>query len=226
MFSCRPLRSRRVCALLLLCLILGLPACVRRPVFPGITPAPTVAVPAPTFEAASARARDLLQSLRRRDYAAAYATFDASMKGAISAARLAAVWEGLLAQGGDYQETTAVKTAAQVPYVAVILTLRLEKALIDMRVVVDTNSGLVSGLFFTPASGAPTAAASDNYAAPAYVDSRVFTDKEVTVGSGEWAQPGTLSLPRGDGPFPAVVLVQPQAGTSSMSRISRLAKRL
>jgi fermentation-respiration switch protein FrsA (DUF1100 family) len=30
----------------------------------------------------------------------------------------------------------------------------------------------------------------------------------VVVGSGEWALPGTLTLPKGDGPFPAVVLVQ------------------
>ena len=27
------------------------------------------------------------------------------------------------------------------------------------------------------------------------------------VGVGEWVLPGTISMPRGDGPFPAVVLV-------------------
>src|SRR4051794_11541515 len=34
-----------------------------------------------------------------------------------------------------------------------------------------------------------------------------FTEEPVVVGSGEWALPGTLTLPTGTGPFPAVVLV-------------------
>ena len=34
-----------------------------------------------------------------------------------------------------------------------------------------------------------------------------FQEIEVKVGEGEWALPATLSLPKGDGPFPAVVLV-------------------
>jgi hypothetical protein len=39
------------------------------------------------------------------------------------------------------------------------------------------------------------------------VDPSAFTETEVTVGSAPWALPGTLSMPRGEGPFPAVVLV-------------------
>ncbi len=34
-----------------------------------------------------------------------------------------------------------------------------------------------------------------------------FQERQVTVGSGEWALPGTLMLPDGAGPFPVVVLV-------------------
>ncbi len=45
------------------------------------------------------------------------------------------------------------------------------------------------------------------YEPPSYVDTSAFTESEVTVGSGEWALPGTLSMPVGEGPFPAVVLV-------------------
>lgn len=42
---------------------------------------------------------------------------------------------------------------------------------------------------------------------PPYADRATFAEQEVVVGSGEWALPGTLSLPNGAGPFPAVVLV-------------------
>ncbi|MEW6554144.1 MAG: alpha/beta hydrolase [Actinomycetota bacterium] len=43
--------------------------------------------------------------------------------------------------------------------------------------------------------------------APDYADPGSFTEQEVTVGNGEWSLPGTLTMPGGDGPFPAVVLV-------------------
>ncbi|WP_280419257.1 alpha/beta hydrolase family protein [Nocardia carnea] len=42
---------------------------------------------------------------------------------------------------------------------------------------------------------------------PAYADPESFVEQEVTVGSGPWAVPGTVALPRGEGPFPAAVLL-------------------
>jgi dienelactone hydrolase len=42
---------------------------------------------------------------------------------------------------------------------------------------------------------------------PAYSKADTFTDRPVTVGEGEWKLAGTLSVPNGAGPFPAVVLV-------------------
>jgi len=69
--------------------------------------------------------------------------------------------------------------------------------------VVFNKDGKISGLNFQPAA-TPTPAA---YIQPAYVDTSKFTEEEVTVGSGKWALPGTLTLPTGKGPFPVVVLV-------------------
>ena len=37
---------------------------------------------------------------------------------------------------------------------------------------------------------------------------RLFREVDVTVGEGQWALPGTLTLPNGSGTFPGVVLVQ------------------
>ena len=42
---------------------------------------------------------------------------------------------------------------------------------------------------------------------PPYVDSEAFTEREVTVGRGEWSLPGTLSVPLQGDLHPAVVLV-------------------
>jgi dienelactone hydrolase len=45
------------------------------------------------------------------------------------------------------------------------------------------------------------------YQPPAYVNPAAFSEKDVLVGTGDKALPGTLTMPMGNGPFPAVVLV-------------------
>src|SRR5262245_54922188 len=67
--------------------------------------------------------------------------------------------------------------------------------------VVFSDDGKVSGLQFTP-SGPP-----GEFKPPAYVKRDAFKEVEVQVGAGEWALPGTLAVPAGAGPLPAVVLV-------------------
>jgi len=45
------------------------------------------------------------------------------------------------------------------------------------------------------------------YMAPGYDDSTKYTEKAVIIGDGKWKLPGILTMPKGDGPFPVVVLV-------------------
>lgn len=42
---------------------------------------------------------------------------------------------------------------------------------------------------------------------PAYADASKYTETEVVLGTAPWQLPGTLTMPAGEGPFPAVVLV-------------------
>ena len=46
-----------------------------------------------------------------------------------------------------------------------------------------------------------------DYPPPAYADAAAFEETEVVIGEAPWALGGTLTLPHGPGPFPAVVLV-------------------
>jgi len=138
-----------------------------------------------------------------RDFAGAAGKFDSVMLSALPEAKLEETWDTIVAQVGAYQERLGDPVVERVDrYERVTIPLKFEKAVLDMQVVVDSTTGLIGGLFFVPSQHA-----SPPYTAPDYVDLDSFEEQDVTVGSGEWALPGTLTIPKGVGPFPAVVLV-------------------
>jgi uncharacterized protein len=71
-------------------------------------------------------------------------------------------------------------------------------------VVSVTDDGWLAGIQLAPASAAKPAGP---WEPPPYADPGKFEEQDVTVGSGPLSVPGTLSLPRHDGPLPAVVLL-------------------
>ena len=81
-----------------------------------------------------------------------------------------------------------------------LVTCQFEKAKLDVKVVFN-RSRQISGLFFVPARSAA------EYQRPTYADPSTFQEREVQVGTRPWALPGTLTIPVGNGPFPAIVLV-------------------
>lgn len=134
--------------------------------------------------------------------AAAWDTFDPTMRAAMPRETLAQVWQGLTQQMGAFRGQKGVRVAREMGLDAAYVTCEFEKAAVDIKVVYN-DRGLVSGLWITPVEQAREPV----YTAPAYVKADSFDEKEVTVGSGDWALPGTLSMPRGKGPFPAIALV-------------------
>jgi dienelactone hydrolase len=109
-------------------------------------------------------------------------------------------WLQLIGQVGAFQEIRTSRAVERQDNRIVTVTCQFEKAPMDIYVIFN-SSGQIAGL---NVQLAPTASP---YNPPAYVHPAAFHEVEVTVGSGEWALPGTLSMPEGAGPFPAVVLV-------------------
>lgn len=81
---------------------------------------------------------------------------------------------------------------------------------------IKNTEGLILLVFFLQALAAcgqqqdhakAAAKAQSEYQAPDYVDTSSFSEKELVIISDSIALPATLTLPDGDGPFPAVVLV-------------------
>lgn len=84
-------------------------------------------------------------------------------------------------------------------------TLLYEAKNMPFEVVIRFNKqGQIDDFFISP-FGPST---STIYQKPNYDHKEKYVEHEVTVGEGPFALPGTLTLPKGEGPFPAVVLVQ------------------
>jgi len=129
--------------------------------------------------------------------------FTKTIQDATTPAQLLTVWGQLQEQYGTFENITTVRTTTQANYTNVFVTcLFSQQQTLDMEVTFD-EQGLVAGLHFVPTD------LSGDYRPPSYANESAFTERNVTVGEGTpWALPATLSMPNGDGPFPAVVLVQ------------------
>jgi dienelactone hydrolase len=171
--------------------------------------APPQATPIPTGQVVISAeritsAQEFVDLLVRGDYTTAEGKLDDQMKMALPHGKLEELWSSLQEQAGTFQQQTGVHTDQTKGYDVVFVTCQFEQTLLDVKVVMDA-SGKIAGLFFLPAL--PSTPEPSTYEPPAYAKTDSFQEQEVTVGSGEWALPGTLTLPVGEGPFPAVVLV-------------------
>ena len=149
-------------------------------------------------DATLAKGRALVALLVADKHADAVATFNATMAAALPADRLETTWNELVAQVGAFETIEAAHVVHQGRYATAVLTCKFASGRLDAKVSYD-EKGEVAGLHFAPVS-AP-------YGDASYVDRTKFDEREVSIGSGEWVLPGTLALPKGTGPFRAVVLV-------------------
>ncbi|MBM3944375.1 MAG: alpha/beta fold hydrolase, partial [SAR202 cluster bacterium] len=175
------------------------PTATTVPATPTRTPAPA-ATPTQTSgpqESLEELAVRLVTMMSEQRFSEVVAHFDATMSQVMPVSVTGQAWSQIQAQVGTFQrvERTQVTPAGQ--YMVVTVTTVFSGLPINIEITFDA-SRKVAGLFFKPA---------DEYAAPSYANETVFTETEVVVGSAPWKLPGTLTMPNGDGPFPAVVLV-------------------
>lgn len=152
-------------------------------------------------QAVTASAQQLVQNLVSKNYPAFMSSCSPEFVTALPADKLQGAWEQLQAQAGSWQSITGVRTQNYKQDVIVYVTCKFEKLSVDLQLSFNPLQQ-VDGFRFVPTQ------VTYEYQAPDYVKNGSFTETEVTVGTGTWALPGTLSVPAGTGPFPAVVLVQ------------------
>jgi fermentation-respiration switch protein FrsA (DUF1100 family) len=151
-------------------------------------------------------AEQLVDDLANGHTSAVFSTFDSTMQNAVNEEQLKNLWLQLEVQYGDFQNRLSSVTVLERGYTSVVVGLRFEKTDIGFKVAFDADFK-VGGLHLVAAPSATPAPTAIPYNPPDFIDPDSFTEVEITVGSGEWALPGTLTLPKGGSLFPVVVLV-------------------
>ncbi|OGF47752.1 MAG: hypothetical protein A2231_10815 [Candidatus Firestonebacteria bacterium RIFOXYA2_FULL_40_8] len=146
------------------------------------------------------KASELVNYLSAEKYSDCVKLFDKTMRMALPAYKLKETWKMIISQVGAFKERSEIRKEEIGKYTIVYVTCKFENIDLDAKVVLDKENN-VAGLFFVPSTKKSV------YNLPAYAKLDNFSEIEVIVGSGEWKLPGTLTVPKGSGPFPAVVLI-------------------
>ncbi len=169
-----------------------------------------------TEEPVVTQAQAVLDLLLNGDYAGVFDQFSPEVQAAFSADQLEEAWGQILGQVGAYQSLLGTRYEAETN--TGVLQLEFELFQLDLRLTFDT-AGKISGLYFV--QGTYAAPEAPTFEPPPYADEDAFTEIDVTINEGgDFPLPGTLSLPNGAGPFPAVILLSGSGSTDRDETVS------
>lgn len=128
------------------------------------------------------------------------ALFAPPLRAALTAEALQATWLAETAGSGPVTDLGQPSSEPLRPdLIRVSVPVVCERGQFTAVMSVDSD-GLLNGLRLAPL-------ACDPWVAPSYADPDAFEEHDVTVGVGALAVAGTVTVPRGNGPWPGVVLL-------------------
>ena len=152
-------------------------------------------------EAAAAIAREVAAELKAQDFPALESRFDEAMKAALPEAQLAVFWSQTLERAGALRTCGEPRTQVSAEFTLAFSPCTFEKQKAELRLTLRPD-GRIAGMFLAPETDARR-----DWTPPPYVVPAAFTEREATVASGIAKLPATISMPKGKGPFPGIVLV-------------------
>src|SRR5271156_1159948 len=147
-------------------------------------------------------AKQVIQELVAGQFEKVEAIYDARMKDVLPPGKLADGWRDLNRQAGAFQAITSAETSQVQGLQVVKMQCKFENSLLDATMIFNPD-GKLGGLSFLPHQAPPAP-----WTPPAYAKQDSFSEQPLTLVNGKFELPGTLTVPAGNGPFPAVVLVQ------------------
>jgi uncharacterized protein len=146
----------------------------------------------------------VLEMARAGQFDRIHGLFAPGLRTLITVDAIRTAWTAEIEKRGPVRSVGAPASEEVRPGVLVTrIPVRCERDSMTLVVTV-TASGELAGLQLAPAGATEQGTA---WEPPAYVDPATFDERDLTVGAGPLAVPGTLSLPRGTGPLPGIVLL-------------------
>lgn len=140
------------------------------------------------------------EAFRSKQMDSVYDNFDDAVKAKVSVDQLNQGWDPIAAQFGQFKSMGPIRALKQGPIEVRILPCTFEKTNKDFWIFFTGAKKIVGIAPMEPNKDIPPKPTPNPNGEPG-------EDIPIVVGSGQWALPGSLTLPVGDGPFPAVVLV-------------------
>jgi uncharacterized protein len=149
------------------------------------------------------RALAVLDLVRAGEFSEIRDLFTEALRPLVTGAALQAAWAAALAEHGPLAVAgVPVSEPAAGGMVAVKIPLTFERGALALAVFLASDGQLAGLQLLPPDDSAPTP-----WQPPDYADPSRFDEHAVTLGTGPLAVPGTLSLPHGPGPHPALILL-------------------
>ncbi|OKL36740.1 S-layer homology domain-containing protein [Domibacillus mangrovi] len=131
----------------------------------------------------------------------AYALLNENLKQHVSNDMLSIIWKAKTAPFGKAGKQLSIKRETNSIHTNVVMTYEGSVSPMDVTINLDKAGNIDD--FYIPFYYTPPS----EYKEPSYEKKENYVERQMEIGEGEFALPGTLTLPKGEGPFPAVVLV-------------------
>lgn len=147
-------------------------------------------------EKAKAIVAAMIDSLAKGDFVGAERDFDGTLKLMLPPDKLQAAWLALTGMAGAYKQQLRVSAESMSQGTQVNILCDFEKVPMEARIPVGKDLRIKTFFFGWPTAGQP-----------GYADGGQFTEEPLSFAAQGTTLDGTLSLPKGTGPFQAVLLV-------------------
>jgi dienelactone hydrolase len=158
------------------------------------------AAQAPAQQDYEAMARAVIADIVAGRFDKVTALYTEQMAQALPADKLAASWDSVIKQVGAFQSITSVEKEDIQGSHIVFVTCAFERLTLTLRLIFDSQGKFAGFSSVPPGSRTP-------WTPPDYARLDSFEERTVIVHSGHWDLPGVVTIPKGGGLFPALVLV-------------------